>query len=272
MLERKLDQRGRIAPLVGIAFGGGGIKAAAHGGVMKVFEEYNIPVDLVAGTSAGAAYASLYAYGYRSQHISELFQGVSPDYLMKVRLRRNGLIDGRRYEKLIRVCTDNGDIEDLSMPLAIVAVDLISAQKVVFTEGNISRAVRASSGVPGVIAPIKYQEMLLADGFLLDNCPDGVLYDMGADLVIAIDLSFEVEVEPQGFHEVIARSMEIMAQNCQQSSADYVLKPMTQHVTFLDKKMFNQCREWGEECARKHIEEIIRLIEAKTVDLNKRSE
>ncbi|MGI5891152.1 MAG: patatin-like phospholipase family protein [Bacillota bacterium] len=263
------EQRDSILPKIGVAFGAGGIKGAAHVGILKVLEEYQIPIHMVAGSSIGAAIASLYACGYSANNIKELFASVSLDELMKVRPSKMGFMPCHDYEELIRVCTKDANIEDLPMPLRIIAVDLVSWQKIIFSKGNIAKAVRASSAVPGVITPVKYDDMLLADGYLLDNCPGDVLRDLGADVVIGINLLYQGHNEPKNMIETISRSMEIMAYANQKIDADIILNPITKPTTFLNKRMVRECSIMGEKCARKNIDKIITIIKARTVELNK---
>lgn len=258
----------RILPKIGVAFGGGGIKGAAHVGALKVFEEHQIPIHMVAGTSAGSFIASLYAAGYTANNIHELFCYISLDDLLKVRPGRTGLMPGNKYEELVRVCTENRNIEDLHMPLRIVAVDLISWQKKVFSTGNIARLVRASSSLPGAIMPIKYEDMLLADGYLLDNCPSDIVRQMGADIVIAIDLHHKDHDEPKNMFDIIVRSIEVMAYHNQKMDADIILRPINQSIAFFNKKKSKECYLMGEQCALENIEEIVAVIEKKTRQLN----
>jgi len=244
---------------IGVAFGGGGMKGTAHIGVLKVLAEYGVPIHMVAGTSIGSAVAALYASGYDWKMMQRVFLEFDIDSLIKVRPSRMGLIPAPGYTEVVRACTKNRRIEDMDIPLKIVAVDLVSRKKIVFDRGDTALAVRASSAVPGVFTPVQMGEMMLVDGYVLDNCPGGVVRDMGADVVIAVSLHTPDTSKPANMLEIVNRSLDIAAVSYQQIDADLVLRPVTEHRSFLDREALGACLALGEECARRHIEEIIAL-------------
>lgn len=249
-------------PKIGIAFGGGGLKGSAHVGVLKVFAEYGIYADFVAGTSIGAAIAALYASGYDWKMMQNLFATVDLDSIIKVRPSRKGFIPADSYVQLMRNCTRGKRIEDMDVPLRIVAVDLISWQKIVFDHGDTAMAVRASSSVPGVFTPVKIDDMLLVDGYLLDNCPGDVVRQMGADIVIGISLFAPSHEEPKNILDIVNRSLDIATSMNQKIDADVVMRPIDRHLNFLDKNAIEVCFQMGEETARRHIDEILEKINA----------
>ncbi|MEG1500625.1 MAG: patatin-like phospholipase family protein [Clostridiales bacterium] len=267
--NQKLDQKtGRIRPKIGLALGGGATKGTAHIGVIQVLEEFGIPIDMISGTSIGSFIAALYACGYDSKKMDLLFREFDMEKLMKVRPSRMGMIPADGYQELISVCTKNARIENAVIPLRIVAVDLVSWQKIIFTEGDMATAVRASSAVPGAITPVKMGDMLLADGYLLDNVPCSVLREMGADIVIGVSLSKPSYSQPKTMIEVMLRSLDIMSFTTQTIDADWILRPIDQEVGFLDMKMMEPCRKMGETTAREGIDTLLDLISMKTEQLN----
>jgi len=245
---------------VGVAFGGGGMKGSAHVGILKVLAEYGINIDFTAGTSIGSAVAALYASGYTWEQMDMLFNDYDIQSLVKVRPNRKGLIPADGYTDMIRLCTSGKRIEEMNIPLKIVAVDLISRKKVLFGKGDTAIAVRASSAIPGMFTPVEMGDMLLADGFILDNCPGGVVRDMGADVVIAIDLHVNDASAPTNILGIVNRSLDIAATSFQHIDADIILRPIKEPIGTLDAKNVALCRQWGEECAREHIDEILTLI------------
>ena len=260
----KKEKSKKQRPKIGIAFGGGGIRGAAHIGVLQVLEEYNIPVDMVCGTSFGAFIAALVASGFDWRKIDLLFKEIDIDNVLKVRPRRLGLIPADQYKEIVSICTHEGKIEDTKIPLKIIAVDLVSRQKVVLDHGDIASAVRASSAVPGVFTPEIIGDMMLVDGYLLDNVPTDEVRRMGADIVIGISLKCpDTSSLPKTMVDVIMRSMDIMADNKQTVEADWILEPINKPVSFLDKKSVNDCREMGVMTARENIGSLLSLIEAK---------
>ena len=250
----------RTRKKVGVAFGGGGLRGPAHVGVLKVFAEYNIPVDFVAGTSIGSAVAALYASGYDWEKLDFMFSKYDIESILKVRPNRKGFIPAQGYIDLIRTCTGGKNIEEMDIPLKIVAVDLISYKKIVFDRGDTALAVRASSAIPGVFTPVRMGNMLLVDGFLLDNCPGGVVRSMGADVVIAISLYAPDFSEPNNIFDIIDRSLHVATSSFQEIDGDVIMRPIPSYTPPLDPRGIPQAFAWGEKCAREHIEEITRLI------------
>ena len=247
---------------LGIAFGGGGFKGGAHVGVLKVLDEYGIKPDMVAGTSIGSAVAALFASGYTWQMMETLLCQFDLDAMTKVRPSRSGLIPATGYTELIHTCVKGKKIEEMEIPLKIVAVDLVSRKKVVFDKGETAPAVRASSAIPGVFTPVKMGEMLLVDGFLLDVCPAGVVREMGADVVVAISLFSPNYSVPQNMVEIINRSIDIAAAANRRIEADWLLEPIPNYMDGLSSKIIPQCIELGEQAARANIQGLLGLCEA----------
>ncbi len=248
-------------PKIGIAFGGGGFKGAAHIGVLKVLAKHNIKADMVAGTSVGSAVAALYASGYSWDMIELIFKKMDLESLVRLRPGRKGLISGNAYAELIHTCTKGKKIEQMDIPLKIVAVDLISWKKVVFDQGDTAIAVQASSAIPGVFTPVRYKDMLLVDGFLLNNCPSDIVRSMGADIVLAIDLSSPDYREPKNMIEIITRSLEIATAANEQIEADLILRPIPYFMEMLKADKISEAMDLGEQAANEHIDELIAMID-----------
>ena len=248
-------------PKIGIAFGGGGFKGGAHVGVLKVLDEYGIKPDMVAGTSIGSAVAALLASGYTWQMMETLLCQFDLDAMMKVRPRRSGLIQADDYTELIHTCVKGKKIEEMDIPLKIVAVDLVSWKKVVFDKGETAPAVRASSAIPGVLTPVKMGDMLLADGFLLDVCPTRVVREMGADIVLAISLFSPNHSVPQNMVEIINRAIDIATAANRHIEADWLLEPIPHYLDGLSSKIIQQCIELGEQAARANISSLLTLCD-----------
>ena len=251
-------------PKIGIAFGGGGFKGSAHVGVLKVLAEYGIKADMVAGTSIGSAVAALYASGYTWQMMEQIFTKFDLESFIKLRPSRQGLIPATGYTELIHTCVKGKRIEDMDIPLKIVAVDLVSWQKVVFDKGETAPAVRASSALPGVFTPVKMGDMLLVDGFILDNCPCGIVREMGADIVIGICLFSPNHSQPQNMVEIINRSLDIATAANLRVDADWKLFPIPHYINSMSTKSLAECMKWGEEAARAKIDDLLQIIAKKT--------
>lgn len=211
------------APRIGLVLGGGGARGAAHIGVLKVLEQERVPIHAIAGTSMGAIVGSMYAAGYRPDEIEAILGSV--DYQtffsdepsrLDLPMRRKeqdfrdlldfelgfrdgriqfprGILQGQKFLNLMRRVTlpvwNIDRFDDLPIPFRAVGTDIGKGQRVVFSEGDLALAVRASMAVPGAYAPIRVDGRLMVDGGLVDNVPIDVVRDMGVDRVIVVDVS-----------------------------------------------------------------------------------
>ncbi|NIP29403.1 MAG: patatin family protein [Candidatus Dadabacteria bacterium] len=175
---------------IGIALGSGGAKGYAAAGVLKGFTEENIKVDYIAGTSIGAFLGAVYSDGKLYKILNDNFRIKLKDIpaLLSPTLSKRGLFSGNKVEKLLTELVDVKNIEDLSIPLAVLATDINTSELAVFTKGDLSKAVRASISIPGIFTPVVNGDQLLVDGAFLEPVPVKTVRNMGADIVIAIDL------------------------------------------------------------------------------------
>ena len=207
---------------VGLVLGGGGAKGAAEVGVLKVLEEAGIPVDYIAGTSIGAIVGGLYAIGYDAADIDSLYRNQDWLFLLSDQVKREsetflskeerekyivhiplskerkvslptGYVKGQNIFNLFSKLTVGyhqvDDFSNLPIPYRCVAVDLVEGKEVVFSSGSLPLAMRASMSIPGVFAPVEWNGMMLVDGGALNNLPVDVAREMGADVIICVDLS-----------------------------------------------------------------------------------
>ncbi len=176
---------------LGLALGAGGSRGIAHIGFLKALEDNGIKPDYIAGTSMGSVIGSFYA------------MGISPSYMIKVALslRKRDLLDlspvaikngtllkSKKMAALLRRYLHDTLIEDLRIPFACVGLDIISGEKVIFDQGEVAVAVQASSSIPMVFAPVSYENMLVADGAPLCRVPVEEVRNLGADVVVAVDV------------------------------------------------------------------------------------
>jgi NTE family protein len=173
---------------IGLALSGGSTWGIAHVGVLEAFAEAGIAVDMVAGTSAGSLVAACYAFGMPIEAMKEATGNVSWRKLSKFTLPRMGLKTNAPMREYLTDLLGDVRIEDAQIPLAIVAADIRSHEKVVLREGSVHEAVRASTAIPGFFKPIELNGRLLVDGAIAENVPVPTLRDMGADIVIGVNL------------------------------------------------------------------------------------
>ena len=189
-MENKKESRTRIK--VGLALGGGGWRGLAHVGVLKVLEKNNIPIDFIAGTSAGALIGGLYSYFGNSEDLEKFILKFGYRDLIKIGLDpklKTGLIKGKKFIQYINDLTNHINIEDLKIPFRAVSSDLISGKSVYIGSGNLAEAIKNSGSVPVIFQPTCKEGMCLVDGGITENIPVRCVKDMGAEFIIAVNLN-----------------------------------------------------------------------------------
>jgi len=174
---------------IGLALGAGSARGFAHIGVLSILEKHGIRPDFVSGTSIGAAVGALYCSGMSPEYLKRLAISTEWQDLLDFTIPKTGVIAGNKVEEYIQALTNNCKFTDLRIPLRVVATDIKNAHKVVFSQGNVAKAVRASISIPGVFSPVIIDSRELVDGGLVDPIPIEVVRNMGADIVIAVDIS-----------------------------------------------------------------------------------
>ena len=177
---------------VGLALSGGGALGIAHIGVLQVFEENNIPIDVVTGTSMGSLVGGMYCAGISTQTMLERICNFKTNRMLDVELFKGGIIAGKKVvEYLQQTLGEDIDfnIENLNKPYAAVACDLMTGDKVVMDSGDLFDAIRASISVPGIFSPFKKDGKVLVDGGIVDNMPVEDARRLGADIVIGVDVN-----------------------------------------------------------------------------------
>lgn len=178
-------------PKIGLALGAGSARGLAHIGVLRVLQKNKIIPDYIAGTSMGAVVGAAYAAGRSVDDIEEIAKTTNWKSVVDFAIPKAGLIQGEIVEARIRQYVYNKSFKDLSVPLSIVAYNLTKKEKVVFHNGDLTSAVRASISIPGIFAPLEKDSTRYIDGGVVDPTPFDVVREMGADIVIAVDLSSE---------------------------------------------------------------------------------
>lgn len=210
-------------PKIGLALSGGGARGGAHIGVLRALEELQVPIDYIAGTSMGAVVGAYYAAGYSPDQIEQAIsetdwanafsdhpdrrdltmrkKQLDADFLIPHRVGFNrgklqlplGVIEGQKldqiFQRAFEPVRDVHDFDKLPIPFRAVATDLVTGEEVVIASGSLPEAVRASMSIPGLFAPVLLANLMLADGGMANNLPISVVREMGADIVIAVDIS-----------------------------------------------------------------------------------
>jgi NTE family protein len=193
---------------VGLALGSGGAKGLSHIAVLEYLESLNIPIHMIAGSSIGAVVGALYCAGTLGKFKEDILKFTLRDLLsfLDPVMPRSGFIEGKGFTKFMaRYIPRSSNIEDLKLPLAIVATDYINGTPVIFRNGNILEALRASVSIPGVLVPVRYRGTLLVDGGVANPLPLNVVRSMGAGMTIAVNL--HPQVKKRGLKHYVESSM-----------------------------------------------------------------
>jgi NTE family protein len=255
---------------VGLALGGGAARGFAHIGVIKALEARNVRVDLLAGTSAGSVIAALSASGMNGIAINKLAltmdEASISDWAMPFRAR--GILQGLALQNYLNKTLDNRPIEKMAKPLGVVATDLRSGQPILFQRGNTGIAVRASCSVPSIFEPVKIGAHEYVDGGLVSPVPAAFARKMGADFVIAVDISARPETAlTQSSFDVLMQTFTIMGQTIKayelDKYADVVIRPNLAAMSGSDFGQRNAAILAGEEAVAKIWPELQRQMAAK---------
>ncbi|MFN0182590.1 MAG: patatin-like phospholipase family protein [Aquabacterium sp.] len=241
-------------PRIGLALGGGAARGFAHIGVIQVLEEAGIKPALVVGTSAGSLVAALYASGRSSAELARLAQDMDESAITDWSFPGRGLIRGEALARYVRDQTGGRTIEQLPMPLGIVATDLDSGEPILFRRGDIGAAVRASSAVPAVFQPVRINGREYVDGGLVSPVPVRFAREMGAEMVIAVDIASQPAGQATGdAFRLLLQTFTIMGRSIsafELREADLVIRPDLAGVGSSDFTARRRAIDAGRDAAR----------------------
>ncbi len=258
---------------LGLALGGGGAKGFAHLGVLEVLSEAGIEFDVVSGTSIGALIGAVYVSGNMG-NLKDFATNLSMTdlpFMLGPTWPKGGLFSGNYIEELVDKFVDVENVEDLQKPFAAVSVDLNKAEVVTFKSGNLKRAIRASTSIPGVFKPVIYEDKILVDGGVLESVPLDAVRTLGADFIVAVDLLSEIsgnhnfDIGKPSLIEIVQRSS-IVAQRkiteykFKENPPDVVIRPPLSEVGVMDFHRGGPIVEIGRETAKKALPELLEKI------------
>lgn len=252
---------GNKKPVVGLALGAGAARGFAHIGVIKALEAQGIRPDIVVGSSAGSVIAALFASGAAGNDLNRLAlsldEATIADWGLPFAGRFGGLIKGDALQNMINREVQNKSIEQMRIPLGVVATELQSGKGVLFRTGNTGLAVRASCSVPGVFQPAVISGKEYVDGGLVAPVPVSYARQMGATLVIAVNISSEpVHQDASGTLGVLHQTISIMQRSINQyelKSADIIIQPQLKQMSSGDFKSRNAAILAGEVAAQEQM-------------------
>lgn len=247
---------------IGLALGGGAARGFAHVGVIKTLENNGIKPNLIVGTSAGSVIAALYASGYTGNELNrlafQLDEASITDWALPFSSRFGGLIKGDALQATVNKLVKQTKIEQMPIPLGVVATDLQTGQGVLFQRGDTGQAVRASCSVPGIFQPTQINGKDYVDGGLVSQVPVRYAKQMGADFVIAVNISSDPSnQDSSGTLGVLLQTTSIMGQSINQfelEMAQVVIRPLLGGMKSTDFKSRNAAILAGEEAAASQLQ------------------
>lgn len=247
-------------PTVGIALGAGAARGMASLGVLQVLQQEGIPIDVITGTSAGAVVGSLFAVGHDLDMLCRMAKEMDWNDFVRPTISRRGLVSTEKIRGLLSTLTQERRFEDLPIPTAVVATDLLTGEEVVIKSGSIAEGVQASLSIPGVFVPVELNGRLLVDGALVNRVPADVCRELGADVVIAVDVGWApLRRNVRHLPDVIFNTIEIL--NRQASAArpidsNLLIEPDLGNVTLTQLNRADEIIEKGREAAWASVDRI----------------
>ncbi|NLK71519.1 MAG: patatin-like phospholipase family protein [Clostridiales bacterium] len=174
---------------IGLALGGGAVWGTAHIGILKAIDELKIPISCISGTSAGSLVGALYASGMSPSDMENIASTTNWSQLTRPSLPKRGILSTEPMEDFLKKIFTDLYIENLKIPFSAIAVDAVEGKEIIFSKGYLPTALRASCSIPGIFRPVEQGKMLLIDGGIMDNVPVTPVRKLGADIVIAVNLS-----------------------------------------------------------------------------------
>lgn len=253
-------------PIVALVLGSGGARGYAHIGVIQVLEQYGIHPDLIVGTSAGSVVGSIYASGKNAQQLREIALNMKANDVRDVKLAMTGFFDGQKVENYVNEQVLDTPLELLKTPMYVVATELKEGKKVVFNYGNTGQAVRASVSIPSMFIPTKIAGEEYVDGGLVSPVPVNVARELGADIVIAVDILAQPEhTETKNVWGLFNQNINIMQNRLAQEElkhADIVIQPdLREKAHIFDVKGREETMQAGMNAADKQLSNILKVFD-----------
>ncbi|OTG76902.1 alpha/beta hydrolase [Acinetobacter terrae] len=255
-------------PIVALVLGSGGARGYAHIGVIQVLEQQGIHPDFIVGTSAGSIVGSIYASGKTADELREIALNMKANDVRDVKLDMKGFFDGKKVENYVNQQVNNTPLELLKTPMYVVATELKEGKKVVFNYGNTGQAVRASVSIPSMFVPTKIGKDEYVDGGLVSPVPVNVARELGADIIIAVDiLAQPVNTETSNVWGLFNQNINIMQNHLAREElkhADIVIQPdLREKAHIFDVKGREMTMRAGAEAAQNQLNAISTVFNQK---------
>jgi len=251
-MDQKIASRQRR---IGIALSGGAARGLAHVGVLSVLQKAGVPIEYVAGCSAGAILGALFCAGMSIEQIRVLTSYVSWRRLARPAQSSQGFLRFDKLERWLIMLLGDLEFSELEVPFAVVTMDVQSGERVVLQEGRVAKAVRASCSIPGVVTPVGINGRLLADGGIVDNLPVDAARGLGAEFVIGVDVFEPFYDRARGPLGKGLTAVETLVRNAGGGvgQADFLFSPETAGKTYISFSRYQELFSLGEEAATRNL-------------------
>lgn len=258
-------------PIVALVLGSGGARGYAHIGAIDVLEKNGIHPDFIVGTSAGSIVGALYASGKTPDQIKDIALNLKVQDVREFKIRKKGFLDGTKVQDFVNEQINNLPLEKMKIPLFVVATKLNNGKKVIFNYGNTGQAVSASTAIPSMFIPANISGQEYVDGGLVSPVPVEVARQLGADVVIAVDILAQPKYTETGnMWGLFNQNINIMQQHLSQvelQDADVVIRPdLREKAHIFDVKERSNTMAAGEGATQAKIENIKDIIAKKTIE------
>ena len=256
-------------PVVALVLGSGGARGYAHIGVLEVLEQQGIRPDFIVGTSAGSIVGAIYASGKSAAEMREIALKLKANDVRELNVSLKGFLDGKKVEDYVNEQVHNMPLQKMKIPMYVVATELKDGTKTVFNHGNTGQAVRASASIPSMFVPTKIRNIEYVDGGLVSPVPVEVARDLGADIVIAVDiLAQPIHTETTNVWGLFNQNINIMQGRLAEEElkdADIVIQPdLREKAHIFDVKGREMTMQAGVDAAKEKLANIQGAIQSKT--------
>lgn len=253
-------------PKVALVLGGGSAKGFSHIGVLRVLEQEKIPIHMIIGTSAGSLIGGIYAANPDSFQLEWLAFKIEKNDILDLSIiySKLGPAQGTRLESFVEQNVAVKKIEDTKIPFYPIATDLNTGETIILEKGSLSKAIRASSAIPGIFVPVTFGNRLLVDGGVTNSTPCDIARNKGADIVIAVNLLKDIkDYNINSVVDIIGQSVNIMMHQSNKTKlkyADIIIEPDTKGISIFDFTQKKVLMEEGIKAAKAAIPKIKELI------------
>lgn len=258
-------------PIIALVLGSGGARGYAHIGVIEVLEKNGIHPDFIVGTSAGSIAGSIYASGKTAQQLRDIALNMQVNDVREFNIGLQGFFDGSKVENYVNQQVDQKLLEDMKIPMYVVATELKHGNKVIFNKGSTGQAVRASISIPSMFIPVSISGRDYVDGGLVSPVPVNVAKDLGADIIIAVDiLAQPIHTETSNVWGMFNQNINIMQNRLaaeELKNADVVIQPdLREKIHIFDVKGREMTMLTGAVAAQQKLNRIQVLVNSKSAE------